>query len=457
MLAPCGHMPMPMPNRTVAKCQHDTIYIDVSPHACEAGFSRPVAGKRAAAQTASGRIPKKLDLGKDDASYAEGMRFPGPLVLPDDDLSIDPKWPPQTFRSFSMTEYRNKITKKRNTIYVIAAPRITAEVEVMKDWQNHNVPAGYEIPSRMKLHPPSAEEVREYLAAFYHTMPVKMFPETFRWVSWNDKPSLSPQHVGLAVGDNCIRVGSRPSFDDIARRQLNLNDILDLVLEIVPADAYAVTLMLDHDIYEEEEDGYCGGRAFGSSRISCLSSFRYHPCLDDYCGIDYEHMWPASHCRKYVDRVAGKKGKKRKGAGDETTVRRGNSREPIALGIQQSAENNIPRSDKELEGLWLTRVARATAHEVGHCVGMDHCVFYACSMQGSAGMCEDDRQPLYLCPVCLSKLSFAVVGERLGREKEAAYVKERYEALKKYCELHSSVGIFSAYSAWLEAEIQTCA
>jgi archaemetzincin len=33
---------------------------------------------------------------------------------------------------------------------------------------------------------------------------------------------------------------------------------------------------------------------------------------------------------------------------------------------------------------------------LGHCFGIAHCVYYACSMQGTASIIENSKQPLYL-------------------------------------------------------------
>ena len=64
-------------------CKHAILHLEPSPFAELAGYEQPDAAARAAAETTSGRAPKK---GKD---YSIGT-FPGPLVLPHDDLNYDP-------------------------------------------------------------------------------------------------------------------------------------------------------------------------------------------------------------------------------------------------------------------------------------------------------------------------------------------------------------------------------
>jgi archaemetzincin len=54
----------------------------------------------------------------------------------------------------------------------------------------------------------------------------------------------------------------------------------------------------------------------------------------------------------------------------------------------------------------LRRACRLLSHEVGHVLGMWHCVFYKCVMNGSNSLLEADAQPLHLCPVCHRKLAW---------------------------------------------------
>jgi archaemetzincin len=56
----------------------------------------------------------------------------------------------------------------------------------------------------------------------------------------------------------------------------------------------------------------------------------------------------------------------------------------------------------------LRRCCRLLAHEVGHILGLEHCTYYRCLMNGSANMQESDRRPLHLCPVDLRKLHAAL-------------------------------------------------
>ena len=58
--------------------------------------------------------------------------------------------------------------------------------------------------------------------------------------------------------------------------------------------------------------------------------------------------------------------------------------------------------------LLLRRCLHVVAHELGHLFGINHCVYYSCTMNGANSLAETDRQPLRLCPIDLKKLDAAV-------------------------------------------------
>jgi len=150
----------------------------------------------------------------------------------------------------------------------------------------------------------------DYLAAFYHGLLVKALKaNAFTFTSWEDgkrrqkaggKVSRPPSFVGLRTSKECVRVRARPSKVGTFAVQLNLNDILDVMIEALPSDAYALLLVVNHDIYEDEDDDFACGRAFGGSRVAVVSTARYHPMLDEQQDVDRRHAWPASHCSSYM-------------------------------------------------------------------------------------------------------------------------------------------------------------
>jgi len=48
-------------------------------------------------------------------------------------------------------------------------------------------------------------------------------------------------------------------------------------------------------------------------------------------------------------------------------------------------------------------------------LGVKHCVFFNCLMNGSNSLAESDRRPLHLCPVDLRKLQWSIGFEIVER------------------------------------------
>jgi archaemetzincin len=73
-------------------------------------------------------------------------------------------------------------------------------------------------------------------------------------------------------------------------------------------------------------------------------------------------------------------------------------------------------------------------------VGLTHCIYFNCLMNGSNHLAESDRRPLHLCPVCLRKLQFSV---EFG-------VAQRYEALTPF---YRHVG-FDDEARWIARRLE---
>jgi len=71
----------------------------------------------------------------------------------------------------------------------------------------------------------------------------------------------------------------------------------------------------------------------------------------------------------------------------------------------------------------LSRACKVLNHEVGHMFGLEHCVFFHCSMNGANSLAETDLAPLHFCPLCDRKLAWNIGYSPL----------KRYEALKDFC------------------------
>lgn len=64
----------------------------------------------------------------------------------------------------------------------------------------------------------------------------------------------------------------------------------------------------------------------------------------------------------------------------------------------------LPAGEGGTAASLLRRCCMVLAHETAHLLGIAHCVFYSCLMNGSNNLTESDSRPLHLCPVDLRKL-----------------------------------------------------
>lgn len=431
------------------ECDHQSLTYEPSPHAHEAGYRgyTPEQLLTAAGKNKKTSTPEDLSI------------FPAPLVLPEDDLAIDPRYPSQSVRSWARAEHRNRLTPTRRTIYVAASPIIHKDVSFLGGWlfpptQHYLVKRAKAIKTPMVPSPsrPQTEDVIEYLSAFYHGMTVKKLPLELAYAAWDSDSkkgpgskakAQAPAPIALNTANESIRISTRLSPDGLFGGQLGLNDLIEVGIAILPSDAYALLMLIDHDMFEDEDDDFCCGRAYGGSRVAVVSSARYNPFLDIKQAVQREHAWPLSHCERYVRDLdvgprASKKVKKEKVKKD------GRELPPGALQAAVDAYRRIPASSwcdhSHLSNVWLSGFVRTASHELGHCFGMDHCVYYACIMQGTASMVEDVRQPPYLCPVDLAKLCKA-----LGLTDKD--VDDRYRALQAYCSKFGHA--FAGFEGWL--------
>lgn len=358
---------MSIPSRS--RCVHPSLLTVPSSHAKDVGYQVRSPQQLFTASTGSRK--------RVDAAFAEHLAvYPRPLVLPDDELAHDPEYPAQSFVTWRNEKERNVVGGGREVVYVAEYPKLDQttdsfmagwDVPILPGDDEQGVVSGRQLATNRgasthrsaqasPITPviPPVEDVLAYLGAFFHGLPVKPLDDTLTFTTWEDrsckstkrgvssksKPKSSatadpstvqpPSSIGLSSSSTKlttrIRVRHLPANSTSPYpHQLNLNDILDHAIAILPSDAYALLLLVNHDLYEDEDDDFCVGRAYGGSRIAVVSGARYQPALDVGAGIDPSgiHSWPASHCKIFVDDtcddVAGnRKKKKAKRAAGET-------------------------------------------------------------------------------------------------------------------------------------------
>ena len=99
---------------------------------------------------------------------------------------------------------------------------------------------------------------------------------------------------------------------------------------------------------------------------------------------------------------------------------------------------SLVRYQTKDEALFTRRSLNLLAHESGHILSIEHCVTYACVMQGANNLREDDGHPMHLCPIDLKKVLWNTgmnredryrklqpLYEKWGLKAEAAWVSKR--------------------------------
>ncbi|KAN0095689.1 hypothetical protein V8E51_016400 [Hyaloscypha variabilis] len=475
-----------MPLRTKTKtCTHEHLTFTPSSHASKVGYKQPTPRQLIVATSNQGTTPNTVSSSSSGLGD-QASTFPAPLVLPGDELSWEPTYHGQSASSWVRASYRNAVTRGRRTLYLVPPPIFGKGLEEAESWKKP-VLKGKKTQERAKWTEKDTENVLEYLRAFYHGMEVKIMPgERLCFSADGDEEVVSAPPVkkarggkvkgkGKAAGtksptlwlqahdsNSLLGVRTRVVPKGLYSHQLNLNDLLEAAMEILPQDAYAIVMLVEHDMFEDEEDDFACGRAYGGSRVCCVSTARYDPVLDAVQEVPRDHGWPASHCTEYIEKCVAdaeeeeeeeeeqfepKKKKQKKSAVGKS----GKGANAVVSPMQAALTAHISLPSMEtspsaeaLAGLWLGRVCRTASHELGHCFGMDHCVYYACCMQGTASIIEDARQPPYLCPVDLQKVLCATGADE----------RERYKRIEEFCGRFGEVQMFRALAAWIRERIR---
>ena len=373
--------------------------------------------------------------------------FPSRLILPNDDIANDPSQPNQSLHEWLHLPDRNKVTANRNIIYIVPPPTVSPDAKDVFNWPRPKAakPRAATLWSETQ---PNPDDILDFLTAFYKPLSVKTLPANLRLTRWSTNPVSQDTYVALECPslDTSIGIRHRVNPTNTFLRQLNLSDLLDAATDLLPTDAYCLVMLTPFDIYEDDQDDFCCGRACGGSRIAVVSTARYTPILDSAQGVDAAMAWPLSHSRQTIEYIlnSAPNASKRKGkakSAENVVYEPVTSDTPLGAAIREASSRlfiRLPEINQQ-RAVHTFRVARTTAHELGHCFGLEHCAFYACVMQSTGSMAEDSRQPPYLCAVCAEKVRLATgvaTRERVQALKELAksWMSAEWVALQAWCE-----------------------
>ncbi|CAF4230774.1 unnamed protein product, partial [Rotaria magnacalcarata] len=212
----------------------------------------------------------------------------------------------------------------------------------------------------------------DYTKRFFQ-MEVKLLP-LFTNITWNDKKRTLACTV-KGRNNSTSETTLRTRYDSITgHSQICVNHVLNLLKRSVPSDARCLVAITLHDLYSDSSDLFIAGLAQGNCRIAAFSFFRYDPRLE--ISEEFWYDWKIKKTKS-----------------------------------------------KLMSTIILLRSCRLLTHEIGHLLGIDHCIYYDCLMNGSGHLEEDFSQSLFLCPVDLRKLSKLVDFD----------VIQRYEQMLDFC------------------------
>jgi archaemetzincin len=179
---------------------------------------------------------------------------------------------------------------------------------------------------------PPVTTLREYGGAYF-AMDVEVLP------------ALSISGRGLTTRTNPIT----------GNRQILTGDVLALLRNQLPRDAFCVLAITMEDLYPDPSWNFVFGQASLREGVGVFSFARYDPAF---------------------------------------------------YGQERG---------KDYHEILLRRSCRVLVHEMAHMFSLEHCTYFRCVLNGSNHLRESDSRPLSLCPVCLRKLHFSIGFEVAGR------------------------------------------
>jgi archaemetzincin len=101
---------------------------------------------------------------------------------------------------------------------------------------------------------------------------------------------------------------------------------------------------------------------------------------------------------------------------------------------------------------WLRTCRHTMVHETCHMLGILHCVFWHCLMNGNNGPHDSNSGMGFLCPVCLRKLMFALAG--VCGPESVHTIDERYAKIQAVLqELADEVGSSVFEGSYLQTDL----
>jgi archaemetzincin len=109
------------------------------------------------------------------------------------------------------------------------------------------------------------------------------------------------------------------------------------------------------------------------------------------------------------------------------------------VGVWSIYRNGDPDESEASFRLALLRTIKTAVHETGHMFSMRHCTAYECVMCGSNNREESDRRPVWLCPECVAKVSWATQTPLTVRYGRLAKLAEAHGFTEQAVQYHRAI------------------
>ena len=220
---------------------------------------------------------------------------------------------------------------------------------------------------------PHIDELIEYTQLFFN-IPVKKHP-SFKLERKGKNLYWIKQDNGI---ERRIKLRTRHN-KGTGRIQFQVDLPLMNLAYNLPDDALCMIALTMADLYVDEADLFVSGMARPYRRVAIFSLFRYDPNLTFSTEFWYDIQ--------------------------VTTTVRCDARKKLIL----------------------LRSCRLLVHELAHLLGVEHCIYYSCCMNGSGHLEEDFRQAMFLCPVDLRKLQHLCGFDVIERYRGLQTFYQKYE------------------------------
>ncbi len=237
---------------------------------------------------------------------------------------------------------------------------------------------------------PKFTDLIEYVEIFYK-LPVKVIDNvTLNKDTTNNEVYMTQSSTKRTLPDTKQYNLDSRYHSKTHHRQLRVRSILSALRQFIPKDALFVIALTMEDLYEDNPDLFVAGMAAGNHRVGVFSFSRYDPT----CKFSPEHWYDIKRAK------------------------------------------TTSKKKEENKRVVLQRSCKLLVHELAHLLGVGHCIWYNCCMNGSGHLAEDFKQSMFLCPVDLNKLQTMCGFDVVNRYKKMAeyFMKHGLEEEKQWIE-----------------------